>query len=312
MPEIDCDRPLSPANERCLKRTLGCPLPEFVAKFGADEAVRRAKAELRSAKRARSRKLHALWSAVLARIDHGRNEDAIGAKRATGRRPFGPRLRRQSHEGPAEAAPAVISLASTPGPSRPVITPGLQRLRMRHGRQRARRTGMIQPVRRSWVRCRPLSEPAEDPCSLSPQTGPNGFGEGGSDLDGRVAEARSDRGARDERPRRVSERRIDRLVGEISPANNGHPLEGMSAAGSNSSNLVDDVTEVFREGGGSANALEQGRRREAIRIGIAGGSHAWGSSRVHALSHLDDPFSPADRGPQGSPSPACPLGYARP
>ncbi len=125
MSEIDCDRPLSPADERRLKRTLGYPLPEFFGKFGADEAVRRTKAELRSAKRARSRKLHALWSAVLARIDHGRNEDAIGAKRATGRRPFGPRRRRQSHEGPAGAAPAVISPASTPGPSRPVITPEL-------------------------------------------------------------------------------------------------------------------------------------------------------------------------------------------
>ena len=121
MPEIDYDRPLSSADERCLKRTLGCPLPEFIAKFGVDEAVRRAKAELRGAKRARSRKHYTLWSAVLARIEHSRNEDANGAKRATARSPFGPRRRRQSHEGPAAAVPAVISLASAPGASRPVI-----------------------------------------------------------------------------------------------------------------------------------------------------------------------------------------------
>ena len=139
--------PKSPADERRLKRTLGCPLPEFVAKVGTHEAVRRAKAELRNAKRARSGKLHALWSAVLARIDHGGNEDAIGAKRATGRRPFGPRLRRQSHEGPAEAAAAVISLASMPGPSCPVIPPDLPTIANAPRPAEARRTGVIQPVR---------------------------------------------------------------------------------------------------------------------------------------------------------------------
>ena len=115
MPAIDCDKPLSSADERSLKHTLGSPLPEFIAKFGADEAVRRAKAELRGAKRARSRKHFTLWSAVLARIEHSRNEDSIGAKRATGRSPLGPRGGRQSHEGPAVAVPAVISLASAPG-----------------------------------------------------------------------------------------------------------------------------------------------------------------------------------------------------
>ena len=203
MPEIDCDRPLSPAGERRLNRTLGYPLPEFVAKFGAHEAVRRAKAELRSAKRARSRKLHAVWSAVLARIDHGRNEDAIGAKRATGRRPFRPRLRRQSHEGSAKAAPAVISPASTPGPSRPVITPGLSTSANAPRAAKSAQDRHDPACPGSWVRCRPLSEPAE-PYPLSPQTGPNGLGEGASDLDGRAAEAaRADRGARDERPRRV-------------------------------------------------------------------------------------------------------------
>ena len=155
-----------------------------------------------------------------------------------------------------------------------------QRLRMRHGRQRARRTGMIQPVRvRGSVagRCQSRSG---GPFRCRRRPARTDSGEGASDLDGRAAEAaRPDRRTRDERPRRVSERRIDRLVGEISPANNGHPLEGISAAGSNSSNLVDDVTEVFREGGGSANALEQGRRREAIRIGIAERVSTLGAAR---------------------------------
>lgn len=50
-------------------RTLGHDFPQFVARFGAPHAIQRAKAELRRAKRTRSRKLYSLWSEVLAHFD---------------------------------------------------------------------------------------------------------------------------------------------------------------------------------------------------------------------------------------------------
>ena len=190
--------------------------PNLSPNSGPTEAVRRAEAELRSAKRARSRTLHALWSAVLARIDHGRNEDAIGAKRATGRRPFGPRPRRQSHEGLAEATPAVISLASTPGPSRPVITPELAASANAPRAAKSARTGMIQPVRvPGSVAGRCQSRPRTP---VRRQEGPaQQIGEGASDLDGRAAEAaRPDRRTRDERPNE-SARGASTALSEKSP-----------------------------------------------------------------------------------------------
>ena len=55
----------SPKEQRILMRTLGCSVEELVARL----AIRRVKTELRRAKRARSRKLHTLWSAVLVRIE---------------------------------------------------------------------------------------------------------------------------------------------------------------------------------------------------------------------------------------------------
>jgi len=55
--------------QRLLKRTLGHDFPQFVARFGAPHAIQRAKAELRRAKRTRSRKLYSLWSEVLAHFD---------------------------------------------------------------------------------------------------------------------------------------------------------------------------------------------------------------------------------------------------
>ena len=54
--------------ERLLKRALGCAIPEFIARFGAADAVKRVELELRRARRARSRRLYAFWSAVLAQI----------------------------------------------------------------------------------------------------------------------------------------------------------------------------------------------------------------------------------------------------
>jgi hypothetical protein len=55
--------------QRILTRTLGCGVEDLVAQLGTKNAVKRVEAELRRAKRARSRKLYAFWSAVLARIE---------------------------------------------------------------------------------------------------------------------------------------------------------------------------------------------------------------------------------------------------
>jgi hypothetical protein len=46
----------SAEEERLLKGALGCPLPEFIARFGAADAIKRVESELRRARRARSRK----------------------------------------------------------------------------------------------------------------------------------------------------------------------------------------------------------------------------------------------------------------
>ena len=63
----------SPEERRLLNRALGCAVEEFIARFGAENAIRRVQAELRHARRARSRKLYGPWSAMLARIEikHG-------------------------------------------------------------------------------------------------------------------------------------------------------------------------------------------------------------------------------------------------
>jgi hypothetical protein len=61
----------SPAREeqRILTRVLGCGVEEFAARQGRAAAVSRVSTEISRAKRARSRKLHAFWSAVLVRIE---------------------------------------------------------------------------------------------------------------------------------------------------------------------------------------------------------------------------------------------------
>jgi hypothetical protein len=63
------DIPPSPEERRLVNRALGCAVEEFIARFGAENVIRRAQAELRSARRARSRKLYGLWSAMLTRIE---------------------------------------------------------------------------------------------------------------------------------------------------------------------------------------------------------------------------------------------------
>jgi hypothetical protein len=59
----------SPEEQRILMRALGCGVEALVARFGAENAIKRVETELRRARRARSRKLHAFWSAVLVRIE---------------------------------------------------------------------------------------------------------------------------------------------------------------------------------------------------------------------------------------------------
>jgi hypothetical protein len=63
--------PPSPSarQERFVTRALCCGVEELVAQLGTDNAIKRVETELRRAKRARSRKLHAFWSAILVRIE---------------------------------------------------------------------------------------------------------------------------------------------------------------------------------------------------------------------------------------------------
>ncbi|MGO9810481.1 MAG: hypothetical protein ACLP53_06800 [Isosphaeraceae bacterium] len=121
MSEFDGDPIPSREEARLLKRALGSAIPEFIARFGAADAIKRAEAELRRARRARSRKLYAFWSAVLAQIDPDRKEGSIRGER-TRRNPFGPRRGRQSHEDAARLSDDHLSPAPTAGAARPVIT----------------------------------------------------------------------------------------------------------------------------------------------------------------------------------------------
>jgi len=66
----------SPKEQRILMRALGCGVEELVARLGAESAIRRVKTELRRAKRARSRKLHTFWSAVLPPLRASADEHA--------------------------------------------------------------------------------------------------------------------------------------------------------------------------------------------------------------------------------------------
>jgi hypothetical protein len=56
-------------------RTLGGVVEELVAQVGTKAAIKCVESELRRAKRARSRKLYAFWSAVLIRIE-SKTDDA--------------------------------------------------------------------------------------------------------------------------------------------------------------------------------------------------------------------------------------------
>ena len=140
MSEIDRDLLSSREEERLLKRTLGCSIPEFLTNFGTDEAVKRVETELRRARRARSRKLYGFWSAVLAQIDPGRNEGSIRGER-TGRV-----LSVQAGVNPTKALRgwATTAFRRRPQPAQRVrsspVRPLKRHRRMRHGRRRAGRT----------------------------------------------------------------------------------------------------------------------------------------------------------------------------
>jgi hypothetical protein len=71
----DWPSPSLQQEKRLLKSVLGGAIPDFVARFGVDAAVKRVEAELRNAKRARSRKLYAFWTTVLADIETGAQGD---------------------------------------------------------------------------------------------------------------------------------------------------------------------------------------------------------------------------------------------
>src|ERR1700677_4082257 len=73
MSEIDRHSDLTrsplPKEDRILMRALGSGVEALVAQLGAKNAIKRVETELRRARRARSRKLHAFWSGVLVRIE---------------------------------------------------------------------------------------------------------------------------------------------------------------------------------------------------------------------------------------------------
>ena len=73
MSEIDRHSDLTrsplPKEDRILMRALGSGVEALVAQLGAKNAIKRVETELRRARRARSRKLHAFWSAVLVRFE---------------------------------------------------------------------------------------------------------------------------------------------------------------------------------------------------------------------------------------------------
>jgi hypothetical protein len=71
MSKIDRHSDLTSSREeqRILMRTLGCGVEELVARCGVENAIKRVETELRHARRARSRKLHTFWSAVLIKIE---------------------------------------------------------------------------------------------------------------------------------------------------------------------------------------------------------------------------------------------------
>ena len=74
----------SPHEQRIVIRVIGCGVEELVTRFGAENAIKRVETELRRAKRARSRKLHAFWSDVFVRIETQKHEPRKSEARTKG------------------------------------------------------------------------------------------------------------------------------------------------------------------------------------------------------------------------------------
>jgi hypothetical protein len=96
--QLDCNLFSPREEERLLNGALGCPIPEFIARFGAADAIKRVELELRRARRARSRKLYAFWSVVLAQIATPAKESSIRTQ-AEEHGPFDRAEKPPSHEG---------------------------------------------------------------------------------------------------------------------------------------------------------------------------------------------------------------------
>ena len=113
---MDSQPDLSPssAEQRLFQLAMGCGVEDFIGRFGAETAIRRAKAELRRARRARSRKLYQFWSAMLVRLEA---DIAAWARQAeTSAQPPLPRRRITKRPGGALSVPAGdVARAAPPG-----------------------------------------------------------------------------------------------------------------------------------------------------------------------------------------------------
>ena len=99
------DVPLSLAERRLLNRALGCAVEEFIARFGAETAVRRVQTELRRARRARSRKLYNLWSAMLVQIEMDPRSQNTRLEEPADQRDTGARTSRSPPRASAQKTP---------------------------------------------------------------------------------------------------------------------------------------------------------------------------------------------------------------
>ena len=111
---MDSHLPPSHAEQRVFVRAMGCGVEDFIARFGAEPAIRRVKTELRRARRSRSRKIYQFWSAMLVRLEA---DIAAWARQAeTSAQPPHPRRRITKRPGGDLSVPAGdVARAAPPG-----------------------------------------------------------------------------------------------------------------------------------------------------------------------------------------------------
>ena len=111
---MDAHLPPSHTEQRVFVRAMGCGVEDFIARFGAEPAIRRVKTELRRARRSRSRKLYQFWSAMLVRLEA---DIAAWARQAeTSAQPPHPRRRITKRPGGDLSVPAGdVARAAPPG-----------------------------------------------------------------------------------------------------------------------------------------------------------------------------------------------------